>query len=135
MIRVARDVHDEMVAHALEERPFECCGLLAGLPAGTVTHLYRLVNEAASPVEYLSEPQSLFAAHRAMRQLGIDILAIYHSHPSSEPVPSRTDLAENFYGPDVAHLIISLKDAEPAVRAWRLREKEFTEAEWEYTEE
>ena len=45
MIRVARDVHDAMVAHALEERPFECCGLLAGT-GGAVIRSLRAKNAA-----------------------------------------------------------------------------------------
>ena len=28
----------------------------------------------------------------------LDLLAVYHSHPTSEPVPSRRDVDENTYG-------------------------------------
>src|SRR5262245_485896 len=134
-----------MVAQAVAELPNECCGLLAGtagsgqravgseqesFPASVrvVTQRYPLVSAAASPVEYLSDPQSMFAAVRDMRQRGIDILAVYHSHPTSDPVPSRTDLDRN-YSPDVVNLIISLKGGTPEVRGWWLTADGFREAE------
>ena len=56
---------DEMIAHAHREHPLECCGLLAGLRNdGFVTARYPLVNILASETEFLSDPQSMFAAMR-----------------------------------------------------------------------
>jgi proteasome lid subunit RPN8/RPN11 len=86
--------YEEMVAQARAEFPNECCGLLGGTISGDdnaigrVSRRYPLVNALASPVEYLSEPTGMFRAVRDMRQQGIEVLAVYHSHPSSEPVPS-----------------------------------------------
>ena len=122
----------EMVAQARAELPNECCGLLAGRMEGEVGRVearYALVNAAASPVEYLSEPRSMFDAVRAMRKRDIDILAVYHSHPTSEPIPSRKDRERNF-SEEVMNLIVSLK-GEPAVRAWWLTAEGFREADWE----
>jgi proteasome lid subunit RPN8/RPN11 len=125
-----------MVAHARAELPNECCGLLAATvgsgqrAAGSVKRCYPLVNELASPAEYLSEPTSMFRAVKDMRARGLDIVAVYHSHPTTEPVPSRKDL-ERRYSEDVVHFIISLRDREPSMRAWWLREDQFTEADWE----
>jgi proteasome lid subunit RPN8/RPN11 len=134
-----------LIAQARAELPNECCGLLAGRiipePAGPDSGLlgrvlqeYPLVNAAASPVEFLSEPRSMFEAIRDIRRLGLEILGIYHSHPTSDPVPSRTDLERN-YSADVVNLIISLTTAEPRVRAWWLLDAAFREAEWECVEE
>jgi proteasome lid subunit RPN8/RPN11 len=139
-VQIPRRLHEEMLAHAEAERPNECCGLLAGeLPAAgggaapvvRVVQRYPLVNAAASPVRYDADPASLFAAHKDMRRRGLELLAIYHSHPTSDPVPSRTDLAQNFYGPDVLHLIISLRTAEPQVRGWWLDAEGYWEADWQ----
>src|SRR5262245_30635694 len=121
-----------MIAQARAELPNECCGLLAGRMEGEdgrVEVCFPLVNAAASPVEYLSDPRSLFDADRAMRKLGIDLLAVYHSHPTSEPTPSRKDCECNF-SEEVMNLIVSLK-GEPAVRAWWLTAEAFREADWE----
>jgi proteasome lid subunit RPN8/RPN11 len=150
-----------MLAQAVAELPNECCGLLAGKIGGgcgvagggnyashspptihhpplatrVVSKRYPLVNAAASATEYLAEPRSLFAAHKDMRSLGLDILAIYHSHPTSPPLPSRTDRERAFY-PDVIYLIISLQTDPPVLRGWWLPAgEESREAEWAILEE
>jgi [CysO sulfur-carrier protein]-S-L-cysteine hydrolase len=139
-LQVPRPIFAEMLAHARAELPNECCGLLAGHlvdgDAGRESRLarvvrcYPLVNAAASPREYLSDPYSMFAADKDMRRHGLDVLAVYHSHPTSEPVPSRTDLARNF-SPDVVNFIISLVSPEPEVRGWWLTDRDYREAEWD----
>jgi proteasome lid subunit RPN8/RPN11 len=123
-----------MLWHALAEQPLECCGFLAGVVRedgiGEVRLRYPLLNAAASAVEYDAEPRSLFSAWKDIRRQGMEVLAIYHSHPRTEPVPSRTDLARNWWGRDVLHVIVSLMNSPPAVRAWRLDAAEFLAAEW-----
>ena len=101
----------------------------ASLPVITVVRRYALVNAAASPSEYLSDARSMFEAVRDMRRLGLEIVAIYHSHPTSAPVPSRTDLERN-YSADVMNLIISLQDDNAQLRGWWLSDKDFREADW-----
>jgi len=105
----------------------------ASLPVVTVVQRYALVNAAASPTEYLSDARSMFEAVRDMRGVGIEIVAIYHSHPTSAPVPSRTDLERN-YSPDVMNLIISLQDGDPQMRGWWLEQNSFREANWRLAE-
>ena len=65
-----------------------------------------------------------------MRSRGEEVLAVYHSHPASDPIPSRRDVEENTYGETVVHLIVGLAGEEPDVRAWWLTEGGFREAEW-----
>ncbi|MCS7045818.1 MAG: M67 family metallopeptidase [Gemmataceae bacterium] len=129
-----RQIYDEMVAQAQSEFPNECCGLLAGRiveGAGRVEVRYPLVNELASPVEYQAAAEGLFRAAKDMRARGIQELAVYHSHPTSAPVPSPADLARNFLGEEVVYLIIGLGDAEPQVRGWWLGATGYREAGWE----
>lgn len=133
-VRIPRALFAEMLGHARTELPHECCGFLAGMPDGLVTAVYSLVNEAASPVRYFAQAQSLLAAHQAMRAAGQEHLGIYHSHPTSAPLPSLFDLGDNFYGADIVHFIISLKGQEPEVRGWHLGELEYREAQWEIVE-
>ena len=130
---VPRPVHDAVVAHALAEQPNECCGLLAGVTDGGTLRVvanYPLVNALASPVEYESEPRGMLNACRDMRQRDIDVVAVYHSHPTSPPVPSKKDLARN-YSEDVVNLIVSLLTDPPTVRGWWLTAENFREAEWQ----
>jgi proteasome lid subunit RPN8/RPN11 len=123
---------EEVIAHAREAMPNECCGLLAGRVengVGVVTARFAVANDLASPTAYHTNARDLLAAFRAMREDKLDVLAIYHSHPTSDPVPSRRDVAENTYGETVAHLIVGLAHATPDVKAWWLTETGYREAQ------
>jgi proteasome lid subunit RPN8/RPN11 len=131
-------LYEEMVAQARAELPNECCGLLGGVfeeaspggeRIGRVARRYPLINAAANPRLFESDPRSMFEADRDMRRNKLEVLAVYHSHPTSAPLPSKTDLERN-YSPAVVNLIISLQGAEPAMRGWWLTEHDFREAEW-----
>ncbi len=74
-------------------------------------------NVLASPVEFESEPRAMFDAVKDMRSNDWDVLAVYHSHPTTAAVPSRTDLARS-YGTGVVNVIVSLVTAPSDVRAW-----------------
>jgi proteasome lid subunit RPN8/RPN11 len=126
-----------MVAQAVAEQPNECCGLLGGTVEicsdgsrlERVVKRYPLVNEARSPVAFYNLGKDLFDATRDMRARSLDTLAVYHSHPSSPPVPSKRDRAMN-WGVGVMNLIISLATTPPTAQAWWLTEVEYREAEW-----
>ena len=60
----------------------------------------------------------------------LDVVAVFHSHPTAPAVPSRKDLARN-YSEDVVNFIISLLTDPPSVRGWWLTATDFHEAEWE----
>lgn|SRR5262245_25563024 len=133
-----RKLYEQMVAQAKAELPNECCGLLAGRledggRVGCVLACYPLVNAAASPREYLSEPKSMFNAVRDMDRKGLEILAVYHSHPTSEPIPSRTDLERSF-SDWVVNFILSLSSEPATMRGWWLTATEFHEADWQLIE-
>jgi proteasome lid subunit RPN8/RPN11 len=127
-----------MLWHARAEEPLECCGLLAGViredGVGEVRLRYPLLNAAASSVEFESEPRNHFSADRDIRRQGFEVLAVYHSHPTSEPVPSRKDLERNNW-PQAVTLIISLKTRPATVRGWWLSAESFREADWMIREE
>src|SRR5262249_4581993 len=129
----------EMLAQAQAELPNECCGLLAGKvvttgadAVGEIVARYPLINAADMPtIEYSAEEKNLLAAHRDIDRRELDLLAIYHSHPTSDPVPSRKDRERNFYDLYAMHLIISLRDGEPKMRAWWVTTEDYREAEWQ----
>jgi [CysO sulfur-carrier protein]-S-L-cysteine hydrolase len=131
-LQIPRDIHDAMVAHCLREAPLECCGILGGV-APRVSSFHPLRNAAASETRYDADPRDLIDAVVAVRQRGAEILAIYHSHPRWEAVPSQTDLRENHYGP-LPRIIVSLKSAAPEVRVWQLDPDAFVELAWQIIE-
>ena len=126
MVRISRTVFHEMVDHAKKEQSAECCGFLAGKD-GLATRLYRLENQVRSRTSYLADPQQQLQALKEMEDLGLDLLAIYHSHPDTESYPSPVDVEKAFFG-EALCIIISLKDQTPRVRAFRVaRSGEITE--------
>lgn len=119
---------DEMVAHAKEDAPNECCGIIAG-NAGTATKLYRARNAEASPYRYSVDSRDLLKIHRECEDNGWDFLAIYHSHTASEAYPSPTDVRLAMW-PEAYYVLVSLENADsPAVRAFRILDGEITEEE------
>jgi len=119
---------DEMVAHARQETPNECCGVLAGKD-GRVLKLFRAINAEASPYRYNVDPKDLLRIYRECDAQGWDFLAIYHSHTHTEAYPSPTDVGLAAW-PDAAYLIVSLADAEhPVVRAFHIVEQRVQELE------
>ncbi len=106
----------------------ECCGILGGV-APRVGSIHPLRNIAASEQRYLADPQEHIQAHVWLRQRQWETLAIYHSHPRWEAVPSRTDLEQNHWG-DMPRIIVSLLSSPPVVRIWRLGSDSFHELAW-----
>ncbi len=129
-LQIPRPIYEAMLAQARAELPNECVGLLAGHPDGSVVERYPLANALADPRRFESDARSMFEAEKRRRAVGLEFLAIYHSHPTSPPVPSTTDLERN-YSDDVMNLIISLENPEPEVRAWWLTTASYREADWE----
>jgi [CysO sulfur-carrier protein]-S-L-cysteine hydrolase len=119
-VRIPRALADELVAHAKEELPNECCGVIAGRD-GEATRIVRMANTDASPFMYVMDPREQMVVMDEIEDAGEDLLAIYHSHTRSAAYPSRTDVELAFF-PDPLYLIISLADRDaPEIRAFGIR--------------
>ena len=129
-MRIAKALIDEVVAHAREDLPNECCGLIGGSD-GVATTAYRARNEFASPFSYRVDSDDQYRiTEKEMRGRGEELLAIYHSHTKSPAYPSQTDLNEAVSWPEQAYLIVSLADPEsPDVKAFWLKDNRIAEAE------
>lgn len=126
-MRIARELYEEMVEHALAEAPNECCGMIASRD-GEAVELHRMVNVAASPLKYVIEPKEQYRVQTAIEDAGLDLGAIYHSHTRSAPYPSQTDINLAFY-PDALYVIVGVAGSEPEVRAYRIRDGQVQETE------
>jgi proteasome lid subunit RPN8/RPN11 len=131
-LRIRRAVLDAIVDHARRDAPLECCGLLIG-QAGEVVASRPARNQRGSEVAYLVDPEDHFAAIRSARAAGLEVVGAYHSHPSSAPVPSETDILE---ASDSAflYLIVSTRGADPEIAAYRIRDTTFTQVALELEE-
>ncbi|MDX6636681.1 MAG: [CysO sulfur-carrier protein]-S-L-cysteine hydrolase [Solirubrobacterales bacterium] len=124
-MRIAQALIDEIVAHAREDAPNECCGLIGGRD-GTATSIHRAENLFASPTRFeVANPVKLLSA---IEGAGEDLAGIYHSHTKSEAYPSQTDVNLARGWPDPLWFICSLADADaPVVRAFAIRDGEVDE--------
>ena len=129
-MRIPQGMIDEVVAHAREDLPNECCGLIGGVGEEAKT-LYRARNAFASPFSYRVDPNDQYRIiEKEMREAGEELLAIYHSHTKSPAYPSQTDLNEAASWPEQVYLIVSLADPEaPDVKAFWLKDGEIADAE------
>ena len=134
-LRLPKTMLDEMVAHAIEDLPNECCGIIAGKD-GEGVRLYRTRNSEASPFRYNIDPHDLLRVSREIDDNGWDVLAIYHSHVASEAYPSPTDIRLSQWPsnppsdlfPGAYYVLVSLKDRNnPVVRAFSIHLGEVTE--------
>jgi [CysO sulfur-carrier protein]-S-L-cysteine hydrolase len=127
-MRIAQSLSDEIVAHAREEMPNECCGMIGGAAEEART-VHRAANAEASPLRYSIDAGEQFRLMKALEEAGEDLVAIYHSHTKSAAYPSQTDV--NLAGwPDAVYLIVSLADPEsPDLRGFWIREGEIADAE------
>lgn len=128
-MRIARELVDEIVAHAREEAPNECCGMVAA-ENGRAVRVYRATNAAASPLRYEIEPRDQYRIEMAIEDAGMELGAIYHSHTRSDPYPSQTDVNLAFH-PHALYLIVGLAGDEPELRAYRIVDGRVDEAEFE----
>ncbi len=119
MVYIARALLDEMIEHAMANRPNEACGMVAGI-GNRAVKVYRATNAEASPVRYLMEPRDQLRIMQDMEAHGWDLLGIFHSHTHTAAYPSQTDVSLAYY-PDALYIIVSLADeAHPVVRAFHI---------------
>jgi [CysO sulfur-carrier protein]-S-L-cysteine hydrolase len=128
-MRISQSLVDEMVAHAREDLPNECCGMVGGRD-GEATTLIRVANAAASPLRYEMDPQEQYNALKSIEENGGELLAIYHSHTKSAAYPSQTDVNQAVAWPEQIYVIVSLADeGAPDVKAYLLKDLRIADAE------
>ena len=127
MLRLRRDVYEVMVAHALDGLPLEACGLLATAPGdGVVEAVYPCRNAAESARLYEVDSRDLGRANWDAISRGLEIVGVYHSHTHTDAYPSPTDVAQAG-DPEWHYVVVSLREDEPMVRAYRIVDGEVTE--------
>jgi proteasome lid subunit RPN8/RPN11 len=125
-MQIERKHLTEIISHAREEAPREACGILAGRD-GRVLRLYKGRNADPSVTSYSLERGQQYRILKDIEGRGLELVAIYHSHPSSPANPSDKDI-EQAYDPEASYVVVSLTDPlEPQVRAFRISEDGATE--------
>jgi proteasome lid subunit RPN8/RPN11 len=135
VLRIRRDLAEEIVAHARRDHPDEACGVIAG-PAGTdrPERLVEMVNAARSPTFYEFDSTDLLRLYKEMQAQDEDPVVIYHSHTATEAYPSRTDVS--YASEPFAHyVLVSTREADTReLRSYRILDGEVTEEDVEVVE-
>lgn len=125
---------DTLIAEARTAHGFEVCGFIAVTTDGT-TARYAIANRAPRPADRFDmDAAEQIAAFKQMREAGETLIAIYHSHPRGEAVPSAHDVQGHSY-PDVAALIVAPEARAATLRAWDMSHTPPTELDivWQQT--
>lgn len=118
---IGQSLYGRMIAHCRTCHPDEACGMLAGRD-DRITHIYEMTNSEPSPVSYLMDPGEQFRTMKEMREKGLKLAGIYHSHPHSPAYPSPKDVGLAFYE-EAVYVIVSLAEEDnPVVNAFRIVE-------------
>ena len=129
-MKITDSIINDILSHAREGYPDEVCGLMAGR-GGTISRVFRTTNIDKSSISYMMEPSEQFRAFKEMRTEGLELMAIYHSHPTSPAYPSQTDVRLAYY-PEVVYLIASLQNVgAPVIKGFRIVDGKITEEKLE----
>lgn len=127
MISIPQYIVKAIIEQANNELPNEACGLLVG-SEGRVEKRFALTNIDHSPEHFSFDPAEQFNVLRDARKEGLQILANYHSHPSTPSRPSQEDI-RLAYDPNILYLIVSLAGELPVLKAFQIQNGQSQEVE------
>jgi [CysO sulfur-carrier protein]-S-L-cysteine hydrolase len=130
VLRIRRELVDEIVAHARRDHPDEACGVIAG-PEGSDSpeRFIPMLNAARSPTFYEFDSADLLKLYREMDERDEEPVVIYHSHTATEAYPSRTDVSLAME-PGAHYVLVSTREPDATdFRSYRIVDGEVTEEE------
>jgi proteasome lid subunit RPN8/RPN11 len=120
-LEIPTSIFKQILAQARAQAPIEACGILAGSD-GKVEKLYKMTNVDQSSDHFMMKPEEQFKVVKDIRAEGLEMLAIYHSHPQTPARPSAEDIRLAIT-PDVVYVIVSLQDANaPALNGFLIED-------------
>jgi proteasome lid subunit RPN8/RPN11 len=135
-VDISAEMLGEILAHAQEEAPNECCGVVA-VPIGERGHERARAmsvrcarNIHKSPKRFEIDGKDAVKAVLDFEDEGWEIGAIYHSHTHTPPYPSQTDINFSKEWPGVEWIIVGLSDPERSeIRSYLIEEGVVREVE------
>ncbi|MEE9499831.1 MAG: M67 family metallopeptidase [Candidatus Omnitrophota bacterium] len=117
-----------IIAHAKREAPNEACGILAGKNE-KIEKIYQMTNTDKSSATFFMDPKEQLKVMKEIRNRGLEMVGIYHSHTQTDAYPSAHDVELAYY-PQVSYVIVSIRDKNsPSVRSFKIVEGKITEEE------
>ena len=108
-IHIPTSYYEKILKDIQKRYPEEACGVLLGRrhpKEYQVFEVHPITNQLHSPIRYRMEPQEQLKVFNYMDENMLELVAIYHSHPTGPTSVSQTDIEEAFY-PEAVYLIFS----------------------------
>ena len=137
MLKLSARYLQQMIIHAHQCYPEECCGLLIGQQEKNKKLVRQVLHtpnswgeDSTSAVfsqggskrnRFAIAPANLLQAQKTARAQNLSIVGVYHSHPNTTAIPSEFDRAIAW--PEYSYLIISLEQQKVAVLCWQIDEQ------------
>jgi [CysO sulfur-carrier protein]-S-L-cysteine hydrolase len=120
-LRLTHEQVQTIVNHARAGAPQEVCGLIAG-QMGIAQQIVPIPNRSVTPETHFEmEAIALLKAYKTMDATGVELFAVYHSHPQTSPIPSQTDIRQAMRNmPNAYQLIVSLKQQQAQLQVWHI---------------
>jgi len=122
ILQIEQKILTAMQAHGRREEPNEACGYLAAKD-GIVSRHFELTNIDAAPDHYSMDPAEQFATIHQIREEGMQVAGVYHTHPETPARPSMEDI-RLAYDPDLIYVIVSLMAGVEPVLAYKMNKGE-----------
>ena len=118
-----------IIGHCRVGLPNESCGMLGGKD-GAVEKVYCMTNAKPGPDYYEMDPEEQFRVMKDVRDSGLELIGLFHSHPHGQAYPSSVDVAQAYWPgtelpnyPDAVYVIVSFMDREnPVIRGFSIEE-------------
>jgi proteasome lid subunit RPN8/RPN11 len=127
MLTIRKDDLQVIIDHCLSGYPDEACGILGGRD-GRVENVYCMTNARPGPVSYEMDPEEQFTVMKDIRQAGLEMVGVFHSHPGGPAYPSVIDVEKAYWPgmqlpnyPDAVYVIVSLMDrTDPSAKGYAI---------------
>ncbi len=124
-MKISKKIINKIYDHGKKEAPIEACGYLAGIN-DEVVNFYPMHNIDQSNEHFTLDPQEQFDVIKKVRVNGLEILAVYHTHPESPARPSAEDI-KLAVDPGIIYVILSLLEDNNNIKAFKIIKGQVTE--------
>jgi len=125
-ITITKEQYQKMITYVDLHAPLEACGLLAGR-GSIVESVLEVTNQAQSAIRYVMDPIEQLNAFEWIESNGLELIGIFHSHPTGPETVSPTDIAEAAYA--VVYVILARVENIWRARGFWIEDGEYNEAD------